>query len=109
LDRSQEPMPAPEPGKKTLASIDTHFWDWIWWIATKASVGRDELVAEHLPRLFKHLLRPMGLTEAPGDIGAAITAFVGRRDQLEREHGVTVSRVLEDEVRGGVRRLGLAS
>ena len=109
LDRSQEPMPAPEPGRKTLASIDTHFWDWIWWIATKASVGRDDLVAEHLPRLFKHLLRPMGLTEAPGDIDAAITAFVGRRDQLEREYGFTVSRALEDEVRGGVRRLGLAS
>jgi hypothetical protein len=109
LDHSQEPAPASEPGKKTLASIDTHFWDWIWWIATKASVGRDDLVAEHLAQLFKHLLRPMGLMDAPGDIEAAITAFVDRRDQLEREYGVTVSRVLEDEVRGGVRRLGLAS
>jgi hypothetical protein len=39
----------------------------------KASVDRDDLVAEHLPRLFKHLLRPMGLAEAPGDIDAAIT------------------------------------
>ena len=73
----------------------------------KASVERDDLVAEHLPRLFKHLLRPMGLTAAPGDIDAAIAAFLGRRDQLEREYGLTVSRALEDEVRGGVRRLGM--
>ena len=109
LDHSQEAMPAPEPGQETLASIDTHFWDWIWWIATKASVGRDDLVTEHLPQLFEHLLRPMGVTEAPGDVDASITAFVGRRDHLEREYGFTVSRVLEDEVRGGVRRLGLAS
>jgi len=109
LDHSQAAMPAREPGPKTLAPIDTHFWDWIWWIATKASAGREDLVGEHLPQLFEHLLRPMGLTEAPGDIDAAITAFIGRRDELERKYGIRVSRALEDEVRTGVRRLGLAS
>jgi hypothetical protein len=30
-----------------------------------------------------------------------------RRDELEREYGTTVSRALEEEVRAGVRRLGL--
>ena len=109
LDHSQGAIPAREPGPKTLAPIDTHFWDWIWWIATKASVGREDLVAEHLPQLFEHLLRPIGLTEAPAGIDAAITAFIGRRDELERKYGIRVSRALEDEVRTGVRRLGLAS
>jgi hypothetical protein len=47
--------------------------DRIWWISTKASIGRDDLVAEHLPQLFELLLRPMGLTDVPGDIDAAIT------------------------------------
>jgi hypothetical protein len=106
LDHSQEPAPAPVPGPDTLVAIDNHFWDWIWWIATKASIGREDLVAEHLPQLFEHLLRPMGLTEVPGDIDAAIAAFVSRRDQLEREYGVTVPRALENEVRAGIRRLG---
>jgi hypothetical protein len=109
LDHSQQAMPALSPGSTTLAAINTHFWDWIWWLATKASIGRHDLVAEHLPQLFDRLLRPLGVTEAPADIEAAIDAFVGRRDQLERLYGTTVPRALEEEVRAGIRRLGLAS
>jgi hypothetical protein len=108
LDYSQRAMPAHEPGPTTLDAINTHFWDWIWWIATKASIGRSDLVAEHLPQLFGRLLRPIGVTERPGDIEAAIDAFVSRRDELERDYGMTVSRALEQEVRAGIRRLGLA-
>ena len=48
LDYSQEPRPALTPGCSTLDAINTHFWDWIWWIATKASIGRTDLVGEHL-------------------------------------------------------------
>jgi hypothetical protein len=66
-------------------------------------------VAEHLPQLFGHLLRPIGVTERPADVEAAIDAFLSRRDELERDYGVTVSRALEREVRAGIRRLGLAS
>jgi len=65
-------------------------------------------VAEHLAQLFDRLLDPIGVTERPADIAAAIDAFAGRRDQLERDYGVTVSRALEEEVRAGIRRLGLA-
>jgi hypothetical protein len=96
-------------GPATLDAINTHFWDWIWWIATKASIGRHELVAEHLAQLFAHLLAPIGVTARPGDIAAAIDAFVSRRDERERDYGVTVSRALEEEVRAGIRRLGAAS
>ena len=99
LDQSQQAMPAPKPGPATLDAINTHFWDWIWWIATKAAIGRNDLVAEHLPQLFGRLLRPIGVTEPPADIGAAIDAFISRRDELERDYGITVSRELEEEVR----------
>jgi hypothetical protein len=109
LDHSQQALPALEPGPATLDAINTHFWDWIWWIATKASIGRHDLVAEHLPQLFGHVLRPIGVTVAPANIEAAIDAFVSRRDALERDHGMTVSRALEEEVRAGIRCLGLAS
>jgi hypothetical protein len=109
LDRSQQAKPAREPGPTTLDGINTHFWDWIWWLATKASIGRDDLVAAHLTQLFSHLLQPIGVTERPTNISEAIDAFVGRRDALERRYGVTVARPLEQEVRAGIRRLGLAS
>jgi hypothetical protein len=109
LEHSQDPMPPPEPGPATLEAINTHFWDWIWWIATKAAIGRNDLVAEHLAELFGYLLRPIGVPERPVDIEVAIDAFVSRRDELERDYGMTVSRALEEEVRAGIRRLGLAS
>jgi hypothetical protein len=105
LEHSQEPMPPVEPGRDTLVAINTHFWDWIWWLATKAAVGRDDLVADHLPQLDAHLLQPMGVTTMPTSIDAAIELFVARRDALERKYGVSVPRALEDEVRRGIRRI----
>ena len=105
LDHEQEPLPPPSPSSTTLPAIDTHFWDWIWWLATKASIGRDDLVAEHLPQLHGHLLRPMGIEAVPASIQEAIEDFVARRDALEREYAVSVPRALEDEVRRGIRRI----
>ena len=49
------------------------------------------------------------MTERPVDIEVAIDAFVSQRDELERDYDVTVSRALEEEVRAGIRHLGLAS
>ena len=106
LDQSQEPMAPVNPSRGTLVAINTHFWDWIWWLTTKASVGRNDLVAEHLPQLHRHLLGPLGVATVPGDVEATILAFVARRDALEREYGVEVPRALEIEVRRGIDRIG---
>jgi hypothetical protein len=99
---SQDPMPPVEPSEDALVAINTHFWDWIWWLATKSAVGRNDLVAEHLPQLHEHLLRPLGVAAVPETIDAAIQAFVARRDALEGEYGISVPRPLEDEVRRGI-------
>ena len=71
------------PVETRWPAINTHFWDWIWWLATKASVGRNDLVAEHMPQLHAQLLRPTGITAVPTSIESAIEAFVGRRNALE--------------------------
>jgi hypothetical protein len=105
LEQSQDAAPPVTPGPSSLLAIDTHFWDWIWWIATKASVGRDDLVADHLPQLYQHLLRPMGVAHEPTTIDAAISSYLSRRGQLESSYGVAVPRALEDEVRRGIARL----
>lgn len=106
LEQTQDAMPPVTPSKETLAAINTHFWDWIWWLATKATAGRHDLVAEHLPALYGHLLRPMGVETVPENIEAAIQAFSARRDELERHYSLSVPRALEDEVRRGIRRIG---
>jgi hypothetical protein len=93
------------PGPDTLGAINTHFWDWTWWLITKGAAGRGDLVAEHMPQLHAHLLRPVGVADEPDGIDAAITAFVARRDALEREYGISVPRALEHEVLAGNRRV----
>jgi hypothetical protein len=101
LDRSQDPLPPLEPTRDTLPAINTHFWDWIWWLTTKASIGRSDLVAEHMPQL----LRPMGISAVPATIESAVEAFVARRDALEQQFGISVDRALEGEVRQGIARV----
>jgi len=105
LDRSQTPRPPLQPSRETLPAINTHFWDWIWWLTTKASVGRRDLVAQHLPQLFTQLLRPMGVGAVPATIESAIEPFIARRNALERQFGVSVDRALENEVRQGIARV----
>jgi hypothetical protein len=105
LDHAQKAMAPLVPSETTLLAINTHFWDWIWWLATKAAIGRDDLVSEHLPQLHGHLLRPMGVETVPASIDEAIDAFLARRNALERDYGASVPRALEDEVRGGIRRI----
>lgn len=105
LEQSQDPMPPLEPSRETLAAINTHFWDWIWWLTTKAAIGRGDLVAAHLPQLHAQLLRPMGIVAVPASIEAAVAVFVTRRDALEEEFGVSVDRALENEVRDGIDRV----
>jgi len=115
LEESQDPMPPLQPGRDTLPplqpgrdtlpAINTHFWDWIWWLTTKASIGRSDLVAEHLPQLHAQLLRPMGVSAVPASIESAVEVFVARRNALEEELGVSVDRALENEVRRGIDRI----
>jgi hypothetical protein len=105
LSRSQDPLPYLEPSRDTLAAINTHFWDWIWWLTTKASSGRDDLVAEHMPQLYVHLLQPMGIRAVPENISAAIDVYVARRNALEQDFGTSVNRALETEVLAGIERV----
>jgi hypothetical protein len=108
LDYSQEAAPSVTPSPATLRAIDNHFWDWIWWISTKASIGRVDLVADHLRQLHEHVLLPMGVEAVPESIDTAIDQFAARRDALQQAYGVSVSQALEREVRAGIRRtLGL--
>jgi hypothetical protein len=78
LEYAQDPTPPVKPSNDTLAAINTHFWDWIWWLATREAAGRHDLVVEHLAQLFRHV--------------------------LELEYGTTVARTLENEICRGIRR-----
>ena len=89
-----------------LAAIDAHFWDWIWWIASKLAAGKRSFVETELVKLSSHLLRPMGVNEAPRTVGEAVRAYTLARGREEQRLGVTVDRQLDLEVRTGLERAG---
>jgi hypothetical protein len=103
LDHRQDRRPPLQPSEETLPAIDTHFWDWIWWIGTKAAAGHDDLVADHLAQMHEYLLRPLGVTCPPATIASAIAAFRERRRAL----GGSPESAMEQEVTAGLARLGL--
>jgi predicted nucleotidyltransferase len=91
-----EPPWRAEPSN--LTAIDSHFWDWALWLHSKRVKGRRELVASELPKMFDHLLYPMGVEVPPASLDTAVASYLVARDRLEREFGVTVPRTLEREV-----------
>jgi hypothetical protein len=105
LEHTQQARTPVEPSEESLTAIDAHFWAWMWWLATKAGIGRDDLLEPHWDRLYRHMLAPMGAMTAPDSIDTAIHSFLACRRKLERQYGVEVPRAMEREVRGGIERL----
>jgi hypothetical protein len=106
LDQSQDPAPPMTATRETLPAIDTHFWQWLWWLTTKAAIGRDDLLERHWPAMHRHLLEPMGAEAEPDTIESAARIYRAGREPLERRYGVEFPRTLEEEVCNGIRRLG---
>ena len=92
------------PASAARLSINTHFWDWICWLATKAAVGREDLIAEHWPQRHGHLLGPLGVETVPKDVEAAIS--VARRDELERHFPPVGAEGTGGTDPPGIRRVG---
>ena len=103
-DEPYESLPPWTVTAETLDGIDQHFWDWILWLASKREKGEDELVRRELVKMTDHLLRPLGIDDAPGSIDAALRGYRAARDRCERGFGLEVSRRREREVLPAVSR-----
>jgi hypothetical protein len=84
---------------ETLETIDRHFWDWFLWLASKEAAGKSELVSGELDKLWRHLLRPLGVDRPPSTLDAGLSSYLRARQAAEAELGVEVPRRLEREVR----------
>lgn len=107
-DQSRDLDPPWTVSKDTLPGIDWHFWDWILWLVAKDQKGRDELVASELTKMQTHLLGPLGVAEPPGDMAQAVKVYLARREELERELGLRLSRELGLQVMRTLRGAGYA-
>jgi predicted nucleotidyltransferase len=86
------------PDRANLSGIDDHFWDWTLWLRSKRVKGERELVARELRKMYDHLLHPMGVEVPPASLDSAVVSYLDARGRLEQEFGVTVPRVLGQEV-----------
>jgi len=81
-----------------LTAIDRHFWDWTLWLSGKSAVGKSEIVASELDKLFEHILAPLGVERGPSSIAEAVTAYRTARRRAEERFGCHVPRELETAV-----------
>jgi predicted nucleotidyltransferase len=105
-DEPHELEPPWEPSRENLAAIDVHFWDWALWLRSKEAAGKRDLVATELEKLFHHLLGPLGATDTPDSVAAAVSAYRDARAAAERRFSCEVPRELEAAVADAVARAG---
>ncbi len=67
-----QPEPPWRMAAENLQLIDTHFWDWVLYMARKSMKGEDGLVISELHKMHWYLLSPMGVTDSPTIIKDAI-------------------------------------
>jgi hypothetical protein len=67
----------------------------------------DELVKSELAKMWHYLLRDLGAAGPPATQQAAVTVYLGLRQQRERQLGHTVPRDLGEAVMTRLRGAGL--
>lgn len=93
--------------RDTLTAIDAHFWDWIFWLASKVEKN-DAGVPHQYELMSRHLLAPTGGTEMPNSIEAAVRMYREARSTRESEYGIESPRDAEHEVVSGLQKAGFA-
>lgn len=99
-----EHEPPWEPGAENLSAIDRHFWDWALWLNGKRRSGKAGVVAAELPKLYTHLLEPLGVRDPPATLSGAVAAYRAARHEAEQRFDVEVPRTLEREVSAAVEQ-----
>ena len=104
FDEPHEPGQPWTVGPETLAAIDSHLWDWTWWLVGKRHRGDAAFVDSELRKLHHYLLRPAGTLQAPATIEDAVTSWLTQRGELETRYGCRVPRAVEEAVLPALRR-----
>jgi len=89
----------------TLAAIDDHFWDWVFWLASKRLAGRNDVVTAELVKLHAYLLVPLGVATVPDSIDEAVAGYRAARDGWEKRLRQRVPRTAQTAVLPSMRQL----
>jgi len=106
FDFLQQQQPPWVINSDTISQVNSHFWDWILWIASKEASGKKDILIKELEKMYDYLLAPLGCLRSPGSVEEAVGAYlVAFRRQISLLNA-EVDQTLEIEVLKGLRDRG---
>jgi hypothetical protein len=106
FDRPHQPKPPWAVNSDTITQINSHFWDWILWIASKQIRGIPDMATSELEKMFAHLLAPLGCIRSPDSVEEAIREYLAALEKQESVLHVKVDPTLATEVTNGLITMG---
>lgn len=92
--------------KDSLVDIDRHFWDWIYWIASKKIRGKEDLVKNQLEKMHDFLLVPLGCLKCPDAVEDAEKKYTMLMQRQLDTFSMDLDYSLKNEVINGLKRMG---
>jgi hypothetical protein len=90
----------------TIALVNSHFWDWILWLAGKEARGTKNMVTKELEKMYGHLLAPLGCARSPGSIEEAVRDYLAAFKRQKSRFHTEVDPALGIEVIKGLKMMG---
>jgi hypothetical protein len=106
FDRPHQQAPPWTINSDTIAQVNSHFWDWILWIASKEARGMWDMTRNELEKMYAHLLVPLGCTRSPGSVEEAVRDYLSAFGKQKSMLHVEVDPTLETEVINGLKTMG---
>lgn len=106
FDRPHQEEPPWVINSDTMALVNSHFWDWILWIANKEARGMKNMVREELEKMYTYLLAPLGCTRSPGSVEEAVRDYLVAFGRQKSLFDIEVDPALEKEVIKGLSMMG---
>jgi predicted nucleotidyltransferase len=106
FDLLQQQRPPWVIDSDTISQVNSHFWDWILWIASKEASGKKDLSVKEYEKMYHYLLAPLGCLRSPDSIEEAVRVYLAAFRRQKSLLNAEVDQTLETEVIKGLRDRG---
>ena len=106
FDFLQQQRPPWVINSDTISQVNSHFWDWILWIASKEASGKKDMSVKEFEKMYDYLLAPLGCSKSPGSVEEAVRVYLVAFRRQNIQLNTEVDQALEIEVIKGLRKMG---
>jgi predicted nucleotidyltransferase len=104
FNRLQQQKPPWIVNGDTLAQVNSHFWDWILWIAGKEVSGKKD-ASKELEKMYDFLLAPLGCAKKPNSVEEAVRDYLAAFKRQRNLLHIEIDPALEVEVIKGLKKM----